>query len=269
MAIRRKAGGRKSTAKSRRKGTSSTSKSKVNKSTGRKSGSATARGKNGFAIGKEKRARQEEEYQKRLNTPFDFWLKPGSEAEIVILDHEEPFFVSLHKVKVNGRWTDEVCIADTGETCPLCESENREGSYTLVLTCLDRRPYTTKAGKTIKASKKLLKVKGRNLPKFERAYDRFDGNLRGVRLLARRDGEKESGMGEDLEFLGRIPEARLKKYKEIAQPADYSEIFEVPSAEELRKRHGIKAGKVAGSEEFGNDDDDGDDGDYDAGNVDW
>lgn len=251
-------------------------KPKTTPSTGKdtKPKSAFDRGSAGFAKARQKRERQEEEYQKRKDTPFSFWLKPGTEAEVIILDKGAPFFVSMHKVKIangkNGKWVDEVCIADTGQACPLCESTGKEGSYTMVLTCLDRRPYKVKsgvnAGKTIKVSKKLLYVKGRNLPKFERQYNgKAKENLRGIKILCHRSGEKESAMGEDLEFRGRISEELLAKYGENAKVADYAKIFAIPSASELAKRYGTaKKGKVAGGEEF-----DDDDGSYDEESVGW
>lgn len=239
----------------------STSAKTASKQTGFDRGSA------GFEKAKMKRERQEMDYQRKKDTPFSFWLKPGSEAEVIILDKGEPFFVSLHKVKdARGKYVDEVCIADTGQHCPLCESTGKEGSYTMVATVLDRRPYKTRDGKTIKVSKKLMFVKGRNLPKFQRIYEgKAKQNLRGIKLTCRRDGEKESAMGEDIEFGGRVSEEFLAKFGDNSKPADYPKIFAMPSADDLVKRYKLSKGKVAGSEEFGDDDDD----DYDADEVGW
>lgn len=235
------------------------SRSRTSKSDAKPKRSGFDRGATGFSKAKEKRQRQEEEYQRKKDTPYDFRLKPGDEAEVAILDEEEPFFVNLHKVKnAQGRWEDAVCIADTGVSCPLCSSLGKEGSYTMVLTVLDRRPYKIQngpnAGKTIKASRKLFMVKGRNLPKFERQYKRLKGNWRGLRVLCRRDGDKEAAIGEDLEFLGKVKEVNLKKYGENSVAADYEKIFEMPSAKELAARYKVQ-NTVAGSEEFDDDDD--------------
>jgi hypothetical protein len=234
-----------------------------------KKGSAKGfdRGAAGFQRSRQKRERQEEEYQKMINTPYDFRIKPGEEAEVVVVDTEEPFFVSLHKVKDSrGYWADAVCIADTGAACPLCEQEGKEGSYTMVLTCIDKRPYKDKQGKMIKMSKRLLKVKGRNLAKFERQYKSRDGNYRGMKILCNRAGEKDSAIGEDLEFTGTVKEISLKKMGDLAVPADYATIFALPSQEEMRKRHGGKeGGKVAGSEEFS----EGEGENYDMEDVGW
>ena len=250
--------------KTRTKPSSATSKAKARsrKASTKPKTSGFDRGATGFKKAAQKRQRQEEEYQRKKDTPYDFRLKPGDEAEVVVLDSEPPFFVNLHKVKNNqGRWEDAVCIADTGVSCPLCSSLGKEGSYTMVLTVLDRRPYKIQngpnAGKTIKNSRKLFMVKGRNLPKFERQYKRRDGKWRGLRILCRRDGDKEAAIGEDLEFLGTVKETALKKYGENSVAAEYEKIFEMPSAKELAARYNVQ-NTVAGSEEFDNDDDDAD-----------
>lgn len=238
-------------------------KTRRKSSSSKKAAAGFDRGRSGFRKAAEKKQRQDEEYERKKNTPFDFRLKPGDEAEVVILDSEEPFFVTIHKFKHNGRWTDEVCISDTGQRCPLCDHIGKDGSYTMYLTVLDRRPYTIKngpnAGKTIKASRKLLPVKGRNLPKFERQYRKYEGRdnkWRGLRLTCRRDGEKEAAIGEDLEFGSFVKESALAKFKEHAKSADYEEIFQIPSAEELIKRYGLDTKDVVGQEEFGDDEDD-------------
>lgn len=243
------------------------SKTSTSKKARRKTGSPTEAfdtGAVGFKKAAKKRAKQEEEFERRKNTPFNFRLKPGEEAEVVVVDDAEPFFVSLHKVKNSrGYWEDEVCIADTGERCPLCESTGKQGSYTMILTILDRRPYTNKQGVRIKASRKLFMVKGRNLPKFERQWKKNKGNLRGLRIACHRSGDKEAAIGEDLEFLGKVPEAKLKKFKELAVAADYPDIFPTPTAKELEERHSLDRTNVAGSDDFDDNDN------YDMGDVGW
>jgi len=231
------------------------------------------RGTSGFKKAEVKRQRQEDEYERKKNTPWDFRLKPGDEAEVVVLDNQDPFFIPIHSLKdTRGKWTQDICIADTGQTCPLCEHLGKEGSYTMYLTVLDRRPYTIQSGqnkgKTVKVSKKLLPVKGRNLPKFQRQFERKfqkrDNRWRGLRIACHRAQEKESAIGEDIEFLGVVKEVNLKKFGDTAQPVNYEEIFVIPSAAELRKRYNLDKGNVAGSEEFDNEDPD-----YDLDNVDW
>jgi hypothetical protein len=241
----------------------STTTAKTATKTDAKPKAAFDRGSAGFAKGQQKREAQEADYQKRKDTPFVFKLKPGDEAEVILLDKGDPYFVTLHKVKnAAGKWVDEVCIADSGQRCPICESTGKDGSYTMVATILDRRPYKTRDGKTVKASKKLLFVKGRNMPKFDRKWKGdAKGNFRGLKLTCRRDTDKETSMGEDIEWGGRVSEEFLSKYGEITKPADYAKIFAMPTAAELRKRYKLAKGSVVGEEEFPSDDEDDDSGD--------
>lgn len=258
MAIRRKPSLKSRTGTKRKLGAgkkSTSSKSKEVKPHG-----PVVRGASGFEVGKHKREAQDERYEKMRATPFRFRLQKGEEAELVILDAKDLFFVTEHTLKHAGRWTNEVCIADSGVPCPLCNSLGKEGSYTLMLTVLDRRPYKIKngpnAGKTIKISKKLLPVKGRNLDKFARNFAKFDDNFRGLKITCRRQTDTEASIGEDIEFdIKRVPERVLQKYGDEAKVADYETIFEVPTAEELCERYNLQgSGKAAGSQEFDKDD---------------
>ena len=213
------------------------------------------RGAAGFEKGKNIRERQDKEYELKKDTPWNFRLKPGEEADIIVTDKDEPFFVTLHSVKVSGnKWETVVCIADHGENCPICADTGKEGSFTLMLTCLDKRVWKDRAGKTHRINKRLLPVKGRNLAKFQRAYEKH-GSFRGLKITCRRDGDKESAIGEDLSFNGKMGEKSLKKFGKNAIPADYEKIFAIPSADDLRKRFRLGSGP-AGSEEFAGDDDD-------------
>jgi hypothetical protein len=226
------------------------------------------RGAEGFKRAAQQKQQQDQEYERRKERPFDFRLKPGDSAEVVLLDQGDPFFVSLHKVQTGPkRWEDVPCIADTGQRCPACEATGKEGQYAMVLTALDRREYRVQKGpnrgKTIKVSKKLVVVKGRNLPKFARAFEtKLKGNFRGVKVLFHRDGEKEAAIGEDVEFGGRLSEAALAKYGDVAKPAPYERIFELPSREEMMKRYKFTKSGTPGSEEFEDDADE-------DGQVDW
>lgn len=219
------------------------------------------RGATGFQKARKEQTRRDEEYQRKKDTPYNFKITPGEEAEVVVLDTEEPYFLHLHKVQNrHGRWVDEVCIADQGVACPLCTKDGKEGSYTMLLTVLDRRPYKVQngpnKGKVIKNSRKLFMVKGRNLSKFERQWKKYANKpnaWRGMRVACHRTGDKEAAIGEDLEFLSPVKETILKKYKENSVPAEYAKIFPIPTAKELSERYNLEAG-VAGSEEFDDDD---------------
>lgn len=227
-------------------------------------GSGFETGMDGFERAKQIKQEQDVQYERKRATPFDFRLKPGENADLCLLD-DKPFFVRLHNWQVGPkRWETEVCIADTGENCPLCSSIGKEGSYTLVMSAVDRRSYKDRAGKLVKVSKKLVKAKTKNIPKFERLFKRHK-TLRGLVVNFARDTSTEASIGESIEYTQKkVSEAKLELLKEVGQPADYETIFEMPTAAELRERHNLDA--PIGSADFGKkgsgkDDDEPDDSD--------
>lgn len=224
-------------------------KPKLATSKPKKRTSGFATGMDGFERAKEIKQEQDVRFEKKRATPFDFRLKPGENADLCLLD-DKPFFVRLHNWQTGPkRWETEVCIADTGENCPLCSFLNKEGSYTLVMSAVDRRSYKDRAGKLVKVSKKLVKAKTKNIPKFERLFKRHK-TLRGLVINFARDTSTEASIGESIEYTNKkVPEAKLEALKEIGQPADYETIFEMPSAAELRERHNLDA--PIGSADFG------------------
>jgi len=227
--------------------------------------SAVVKGAAGFAAAQKQQERQQEEYERRKEKPFAFRITQKdisdrkNEVELLYLD-EEPFFVRLHTVKnARGGFDDEVCIADTGETCPLCVKLGKEGTHTLVLTALDKRAYRNREGQLIKMSKKLVPVKSRNIAKFERQWKKH-GTFRGLVAVHRRHGQKEASIGEDIEFKEKlVPELMIKKATrnkdELLKVPDYYKIFPTPTAQQLAERYDgpISDGRSGGG---GEDDDD-------------
>ena len=207
------------------------------------SGTGIASGASGFARAKEQTQRRQEEYERKKERPFAFRITQTdissgkNEVKLLYLDRE-PTFVRLHTVKVGAnRYDDEVCLADRGVNCPLCAKTGQEGSWTLMLTALDKRPYRDKNGTLIKVSKKLVPVKGKNVAKFERQYKKH-GTLRGLVATHVRSGAKEASIGEDIEFQDKlIPERELLKYKELANPANYAKAFVPLSYEEMAAKY--------------------------------
>lgn len=210
--------------------------------------SAAITGAAGFQAANQQQKRQQEEYERRKEKPFAFRItqkdmqEGKSEVELLYLD-TDPFFVRLHTVKnARGGYDDEVCIADTGEQCPLCTKLGKEGTYTLMLTALDRRAYRNREGQLIKISKKLVPVKSRNIAKFERQWKKH-GTFRGLVATHRRHGAKEASIGEDIEFNDKlVSEVVIKKSTrgkaELMNAPDYNKIFPTPTAQQLAERYG-------------------------------
>jgi hypothetical protein len=204
---------------------------------------AGIRGTEGFAAAKQQRQKQQEEYERKKEKPYPFRITAAdirsgkSEVDLLYLD-TDPYFVRLHTVKLGeNRFDDEVCLVDKGVNCPLCRKTGKEGSYVMVLTALDKRPYRDRQGQLVQVSKKLVYVKGRNMEKFERQYKKF-GTFRGLVCTHRRSTDKEASIGEDLEFKTKlVPEAALAKYRDLAKPADYDKAFVPLSVEEMREKY--------------------------------
>lgn len=245
----------------------SSSKPASQKPAPRASNAGMARGSEGFGKAREQQARQQEEFDRKKERPYPFRITQKditakkNVVDLLYLD-TEPFFVRLHTVP-NGRggYDDEVCLADTGEPCPLCRKLGKEGAWTLVLTALDKRPYRNREGKLIKQSKKLVYVKSRNIDKYERQYNRHK-TFRGMVVTHRRHGAKEASIGEDLEFKSKlVPGAVIAKNGDLAKVTDYAKAFAPLTVEAMESKYAnvtAEGGGGGGGRRGGNSDDDDD-----------
>jgi len=225
-----------------------TSVRRISSSTGKSSKpqistAGTAHGADGFSLAKEQQIRQQEDYDRKKEKPFPFRItqkdmkEKRNVVDMLYLD-KEPFFVRLHTVP-NGRggFDDEVCLADTGENCPLCQQLGKEGTWTLVLTALDKRPYRSREGVLTKQSKKLVMVKSRNIDKFERQYKKHH-TFRGLVCTHRRTGPKEASIGEDLEFKDKlVPETVIVKSGDLSKVTDYTKAFAALSPDAMASKY--------------------------------
>lgn len=246
---------------------SSTKTGGSKKSAPRPSNAGMARGADGFNKARDQQARQQEEFDRKKEKPYPFRITQKditakkNVVDLLYLD-TEPFFVRLHTVP-NGRggFDDEVCLADTGEPCPLCQKLGKEGTWTLVLTALDKRPYRDRQGKLIKQSRKLVYVKSRNIDKYERQYKKH-GTFRGMVVTHRRHGAKEASIGEDLEFKSKlVPGAVIAKSGDLAKVADYAKAFAPLTVDAMESKYanvGTSNGGGYGGGNRNSNDDDGD-----------
>lgn len=229
---------------------------KLKSPAGRKSmaGAGTASGADGFARASAQQERQQEDFERRKEKPFAFRItaeqikKKENVVDLLYLD-KDPFFARLHTVpNPSGGFDDEVCLADTGEPCFLCQRLGKEGTWTLILTALDKRPYRTREGVLVKQSKRLVMVKSRNIDKFERQFTKRK-SFRGMVVTHRRTGAKEASIGEDLEFKTKtVPEAMIAKSgPELSTVTDYSKVFAALTPEQMESKYaGVSAGNSYG-----------------------
>lgn len=179
---------------------------------------------------------------------FRFFVPVGETKEIIILDDAPDFYMYEHTLKnpQTKRWDLHVPCIKEWDNCPVCE-EVGESYYAMFLTVLDLTPYTDKDGNRHEYSRKLMVVKPSQQKKFIRRF-RKDGTLRGALFECSRDGQKDAAIGNDIEFVEFVDEEELdndyirvwtdkdgKEHEDnLAEPFDYEEMFEEPTAEELR-----------------------------------
>lgn len=196
----------------------------------------------------EEQKRRSEERKQAGNMPFRFRVPVGETRQIIICDDAPDFFMYEHALKDSeGRWGRLFSgCTKTFDNCPVCESQDRESYYAMVLTCIDLTPFTTRDGDEVEFSRKLLIVKPAQQKKFLRFYQR-EGTLRGALFDMTRDGEKDSAIGNDIEFVEFVPEKEMETYtrswkdrdgkrhdENCDEPFDYEELFEEPDTEKLR-----------------------------------
>ena len=218
-------------------------------------GRAFYRGSAGREKAEEELAAQKAKAEARKeqgNQPFRFKVKVGETTQFVVCDDEPEFYRFEHNLqdKATQRWNIFTGCTKEWENCPVCESSGRESYYALYLTVVDFTPFETRDGKTVEFSRKLLVVKPGQQKKFHRAYAKAqkDGlTLRGAVFEVTRDGDKDSSIGNDIEFVEFMEEDELtgyvrswkdkegKKHTEnCSEVFDYEKLFTEPDSEALR-----------------------------------
>jgi hypothetical protein len=206
-----------------------------------------------FAKARKLKMEEDRQAEIRRNQPREFRMKVGEGGEkgveILLLDTarlpDMPFFHYMHRWGYvegqPGSGKTEVCIQDGPDGCPLCESLGRQGKWEMALSCIDNRPYTPNsgpnAGKTVQRSKKLVTVKSKMIPKFERLYKEHK-TFRGMVVRLFRDNKQDESIGSDVQFVRFLNETQLAKYADMAKPVDYEKAFPRPTYDQLASQHG-------------------------------
>lgn len=221
----------------------------------RKAAASFYRGDAGRQKAEEELTKQKERAAARKeqqDAPFRFRVKVGESTQFVVLDDAPDFYRfehSLQDPKTKFWNIFSGCVKET-DNCPVCDTLNRESYYALYLSVLDFTEFETRDGETHEFSRKLLVIKPAQQKKFIRAYDKAEKEgrtLRGALFEATRDGEKDSAIGNDIEFVEFLEEDELATYvrtwvdkdkkkhtEDCSVPYDYEEIFEEPDVEQLR-----------------------------------
>lgn len=216
-----------------------------------KRGSAFFRGNDGMRRTDDELelAKQKAEQRKAAgNMPFRFRVPVGETRQIIICDDKPDFFLYEHSLKdAEGNWGKLFtgCVK-TFDNCPVCESSGKESYYAMILTIIDLTPFTLRDGTEIEFSRKLLVVKPAQQKKFLRFFNK-EGSLRGALFDMTRDGDKDSSIGNDIDFVEFVDEEEMETYtrswkdkdgkkhtEDCSEPYVYEDMFDEPSVEKLR-----------------------------------
>lgn len=208
--------------------------------------------------GEEGRRRAEQELEKQRaaaearksgqGQPFRFRVPVGETRQVVVVDDAPDFFQYEHNLKnpKTGFWDIFTGCVSEYDNCPVCESSGKDAYYAMYLTVIDLTPYKSKSGDQVDFSRKLMVVKPAQQKKFTRFFER-EGTLRGAIFDMTRDGDKDSSIGNDIEFVEFMPEDELATYtrewmdrekkrhvEDCTVPFDYEKLFPEPTVDALR-----------------------------------
>lgn len=213
------------------------------------------RGDAGRQKAEEELARQKARAEARkdqVHMPFRFRVPVGETTQFVILDDAPDFYRFEHNLQnpQTKKWDTFTGCVKEFDNCPVCEASQKDSYYALYLSVLDFTQFETRDGKKHEFSRKLLVIKPAQQKKFIRAYNKAEKEgrtLRGAVFESTRDGDKDSSIGNDLEFIEYMEEDELatytrtwkdkdgKKHSEnCSEPYNYEEMFEEPETDKLR-----------------------------------
>lgn len=191
---------------------------------------------NGFAVSRELAQQNKKIKEMYEHRPPEFFLKEGTEANIILIDIE-PFFMYRHSTFINGKVKHYPCLKDSTEHfCPACRSLDQNSTFTMMVGCIDLRPYKDKDGKVTKFSRRIMAVKQSMHPAYERLFKGNGNSFRGIELGIYRDGPKDPSTGNQIEKQGVLTDKQLlATYAKLADPIDYDKAFPLVTPEELER----------------------------------
>lgn len=216
-------------------------------------------------------------WEEKRNQPYRVSIGVGKSLEVYFLDGGEPWTRYEHTIGggPKSRGTIVPCIKDSGENCPACGKEGKEGAFVMFLSAvIPVETYTNKNDETItrRFQKRLFPIKIKMSRKYERLY-REHGTFRGMVVKIHRDGQMDAGTGNDVEFVRMMSESEIKKLaanppikdkekrdaaikSKLDEAFDYDKMMPRPDAKKLSAMVGSAGNASAGSSDFAEDDDD-------------
>lgn len=162
-----------------------------------------------FTHEEERQTQRAQERAQGIDRIFRFGIKPGEEAEIILLDedyHDGIAFYEHHMRDSQGRWTVfRPCVSEVA-SCPVCEGTESKPYFVMYLSALHLNAYQDKKTKEWRHSRVLLGIKSISIPTFKKVMSaamKKHGTLRGVCLnLQRPKGSTTAStrIGEPVEY---------------------------------------------------------------------
>jgi hypothetical protein len=143
---------------------------------------------------------REKERLAKLSGPNRFWMKEGTQREVVLID-DDPFCCYEHNPKLNGKWTNWLtCLKDSNDIIPCCEKLGEKTRYYVgYYTIVDLTAHTDAKGNKYQYEVKLLPTKLKTLQLLRRKkQDR--GSLIGCVFKVHRDSQEDPNCGGEFEF---------------------------------------------------------------------
>lgn len=174
-----------------------------------------------------------------------FWLPAGEDAMVTFLNGEiDPDtgildipYVNEHRIKVNGRWEDVVCIDDE-EPCPLCAAGESKSFIGLISVIDHREREYEKDGKTVKvgATRRILPAKSETLKQLSKIAEKHPEGLKFSTFEVTRTSDKKANVGDLFIHQQTDTEDDLQEaFGDTIQPVPISEAVNVYTAEEMNK----------------------------------
>jgi hypothetical protein len=187
----------------------------------------------------------------KANQPFRFYLKNGTQRQIIFLDDPRtapPVLEHNFRLMRRGKlsWGNfETCVSRIpGMTCPACRYAEQYGNYgasaTYFMTVIDMTPYKNpKTGAVKKYTKMLFAAKQSTMEKLtRRSLEQTDkGRVEGLRgcifNAARSSEPKSPAVGDDFTFVQVVDLTKLPPEDRV--PFNYAELL----APDITRLHNV------------------------------
>lgn len=204
-----------------------------------------------------------EQQRKTGDKVFRFWMKPGSDTQITVVDSAvlnlippgetqaakvpAPFIYFEYNLNINGSWKNwftKPLVVVNGKVSPtelheddLLGRAGQRASECAVLTVIDHTQWKDRNGNLHKDELKLyvMKTASDTYAAMMKLAGKFDGNLRGLKLdVSRPNDPKSPSVGSVLQPAD-FAQPKVSLADDV-QPFNYLVELAPPSAEDLRSK---------------------------------